>query len=1266
MGRREVPVDPMAGPVQRFAYELRRLREGAGGPTYRAMARGVSYSAVTLSRAAAGEQLPSLEVTLAYVEACGGDPGEWERRWHETVAAIAEQSPTLDDVGESPYQGLARFEPADHDRFFGRARLVTAVTELARENRFAAVFGPSGSGKSSLLRAGLVPALRQDGRGLAAIRILTPGEHPLRTHATALTPKETGTDGTPQGDTLLLVDQFEEVFTLCTDPTERAAFIDRLLTAQNPDSRLRVIIAVRADFYSRCAEHRDLADTVSEAALLVGPMTPAELRETIIGPAQGAGLIVEREVTARLISEVEGEPGGLPLLSHVLRETWRRRRGRTLTMAAYEAAGGTHGAIARTAEDIFAGFSDQRQQLARLVLLRLITPGDGSQDTRRPVTRSELDFGDRAETLLVVDRLAHARLLTLDDDTIDLAHEALITAWPRLNAWIEEGRERIRAHRHLTEAAQAWNDLGRDPGALYRGTRLTTAQEHFAPSGRAADLTPSEQAFLTASHTALTRDTHRRRTLLTTLTLVMALALIAGVIAWQQNTTSGRRHAEVEARRITTVAQAMRHTDPKRAMRLSVAAWRLADTTETRSALLGAMTQHEDEALNVPERDATDRGLIKGSKLRLTADGRTLVSVQRDRIKTWDLRDPSRARTYPGPGKPFDPRYELAANGRILVFPREGDGVTLWDVRAGRARGQLPLEAVTGLALSRNEASLAAVNGALDVVEVWEMKSRRRVLTVPIPNHESHDSPDMTLSPDGSRLALCTGDGPPEFWDVARGKRLAMPWAKQMGKTYLCSSKSFAIAPDNRTVAFATDDGIRRWDLGSGRELARLNSQKPESIRFSEDAAYLMATGNDELLVWRLTFAEAPVFRHALEDEPLGDFALDVADGSLRYKYWDEATVRSLSLGRVTTNQWTKKGPTGGQLAEDGRTLAQVTYTGSEKGFRLLDTRDGRTVGEPPGEPCPPANRPARKQPPADCFGRSAFSADGRFFAYWDVGSERLAVWDVTARREHTRVRPTPGKEDPVRVESFALSADGHRLYIAGVVQDTERVEIWDIRDRARSRRVATLPVTEGKALAVRRDGTGLAAPGGAFADLRTRRVEQRIQEYGENEAITFSPNGLYLAVGDNRGQVTVWDGELRKRLATLSSPEEADIVRSSIRDGHDEIQAMQFNGVTALTFSPDGSLLAVGDSSGTVQLWDVASSRPLGSPLPTPGDPVLSLAFDADGHTLYTAGLYAGLETYDIDPPRLAATVCRRAGSGLSPAEWQDHLPDLPYRKTC
>ncbi|NUP20668.1 MAG: helix-turn-helix domain-containing protein, partial [Streptomyces sp.] len=502
MARPERPVDPNAGPVQRLAHELRELRRTAGTPSYRTMAEAAGFSATTLSQAAAGEKLPSLGVVQGYVRACGGDPGEWEPRWKDAQEAATAITVADEPDAPPPYRGLARFEPDDHALFFGRDRMVEELKQLVCDHRLAVLFGASGSGKSSLLRAGLIPRLREEiarRERPAVLRVLTPGARPAEQYGHLLAPAE------DEPESWVVVDQFEEVFTLCRDRAERARFIDLLLASRDPSGRVRVLVSVRADFYARCSEHRGLADALRGACLLVGPMTADELREAVTKPAQTAGLLVERELTARLVEEVLDEPGGLPMLSHALLETWRRRQGRMLTLAAYQAAGGVRGAIAASAEEVYGKLDAAQAHTARLLLLRMVEPGQGTPDTRRPLTRTELDEWADPDVAVVVERLARARLLTADEEGVHLAHEALITCWPRLHGWIEEDRERLRHHRRLTEAARTWLEHDRDPGALYRGTRLTRAEELFADAdgiltGPEGDfVTGSERDFLTGS-----------------------------------------------------------------------------------------------------------------------------------------------------------------------------------------------------------------------------------------------------------------------------------------------------------------------------------------------------------------------------------------------------------------------------------------------------------------------------------------------------------------------------------------------------------------------------------------------------------------------------------------------------------------------------------------------------------------------------------------------------------------------------------------------
>lgn len=1329
MGRREKPLDPTDGPVARFAAELRKVRQEAGAPSYRVMAQRAGYSVTTLSQAAAGDKLPSPAVVRAYAEACGADPQEWERRWRDAEREQAEEP--LDEgaggSGESPYRGLTRFEPDDEGLFFGRERLTEDLVRRVREGRFTVVFGPSGGGKSSLLRAGLIPRLRRADEGMArpaAIRILAPGEHPLRTRTEIFTP------AAGDGDTWLIVDQFEEVFTLCRDPQERADFIDRLLEARSPGSRLRVVLGVRADFYGRCAEHRVLADVLSDASLLVTAMSPGELRQAVVKPAQVSGLIVERELTARLVHEADGEPGALPLLSHALRETWRRRRGRALTLQGYEDTGGVHGAIARTAEDVHAQLSDSRRELARLILLRLIAPGEGAQDTRRPIRRAELDFGERAEVDAVVDLLARARLITLDDDTVDLAHEALITSWPRLGAWVDAHRDRLRAHRHLTEAARTWEELKHDGGALYRGARLTTAVEHFtAEGGGCADLTGLELSFLTASRRARTRARRRRRVLSGALAVLVVLSVVAGALAWRESRTSERRQVEAEARRIAAAAASMRDHDPVTAMRLSVAAWRLAESSETRSALLGAMAQREVSSFSRPG------AASEAMATELTADGRTLVAVGAKRVRTWDMRElRPRARSYPGLGKlaSDEPGVQVSPDGRVLAL--EHTGYTLmWDVRAGREISRLPAAEPESLVFSPDGRRVTLHVWNLDVPDTvvgsdgsdpsegssgsapppdpdsdpdesgaWEssgesgasegsdpaddsysklfdVRSGRALLTM---KRHSDSTESLALSADNRLLARCGEEGPLELWDIAKRTRLNRSWLTKDKKGFDCDGATFVFTPDGKHLACVTSREIRRWDLRSGRRTPKVASKGMEDVRFSVDGKFAVASTADGVEMWRLAAPDAPVLRVATVGSASWGFELDLDAGAVRYFNETRTVVHSLSVRPVVDAAWRPDYFSPGELAADGRTQAVVRHRGDGKELRLIDTRSGRTVFKPPVDPCPRADEDSPQSgssggkisqevvgsgvlgddadQPEECTDLMAFSADGRYFAYGQARPMntapspehgRVRVWDVRGGREHAVVDVGGEPMEGSGLDGIVLSADGSRLFVArSMMRDTTTV--WDLRSGGRPKKVRTLKGISG-GLAVRHDSTRVAS-WSAIADPRSGKTVATSLSGSLTSELAFSPGGQYLAAGDAYGRVTIWDGAGRTRRAVLTAADSA------------ATPAADDDWVTALAFSHDDTTLAVATHSGAIQLWDVPSSQPLGSPLPAPGDAITSLAFGADGETLFAGGSHVPLQKYALDPARLVDAVCERAGSGLSRRDWRTYLPDLSYRATC
>jgi WD40 repeat protein len=988
------------------------------------MAQRTSQGASTLSQAAAGERLPTLPVVLAYVQACGGDPQEWEVRWREAAAEEAAEPRASDEDAEPPYRGLARFEAGDAKLFFGRDQLTDRLLDLVRSRRFTAVFGPSGSGKSSLLRAGLIPGLRAPGLTgprPAALRVLAPGAHPLRTHEQRLVPKDA------DGDTWLVVDQFEEVYTLCADPAERDRFIDCLLAATDPASRLRVVIAVRADFLGRCAEHPALTAALQEATMLVGPMSRDELREAIVRPARTARLIVERPLTARVLDEIEDEPGALPLMSHALLETWHRRKGRALTLETYEAIGGLHGSVAHTAEDIHARLTPAQADLARRILLRLITPGEGTPDTRRPAPRAELDIGDPTDTAAVLERLVHARLITVSQDTVDLAHEALITAWPRLRGWIEQDRERLRLHRRLTEAARTWEELGRESSALYRGSRLTAADEHL----HRRELTALEHAFLTASlnardhaQRATRRAARRLRRLRTALCVAAALAMIAGLVAWQWNRLGERRLAEATSRRVASAAESLRYADPLTALRLSVAAWRISPTLEARAALMGALTQPEQDAFTEPGSTVNDPVLSN--------DGAMLISAGAGRVRLWNLTTHQLIRTL-RIGKD-DSFYHVSPDGRRLLF-LTADRWQLRDATSG-APTRLPLPFTDGMVSfgpTDDMLFLHDDNGRL--IGLWDLRRHRR-LPPDGPGQTSGSSPE-----EGNHQAECTRSGELQLWDGSTEHRFRSTGPLASAVRLTCGPpdglRTHPLYPGNDRLIIATGSQIRTWDTRTGKEGPSVHASPHYSVTVTADGKFLTTVDKQAILVWRLSNPDRPVYRYPLHGRIVAA-RLEPLHKVIRYIEQQPASVpvvRALYLGNALDTSWRTGAPEeASSTAKLGPpfaiTLTSVVADPVNSGRMAVGDEYGWvTIWDPALKhrfAMFDALSTSQEDETPQAVSALAYSSDGRIMAV--AGGNTVRLWDTTTTRPLGGGLLTSGDQ----VRSLAFSRNGATLTVRG------------------------------------------------------------------------------------------------------------------------------------------------------------------------------------------------------------------------------------------
>jgi WD40 repeat protein len=1141
--------------------------------------------------------------------------------------------------------------------------------DAERLTRFLAVVGPSGSGKSSLVKAGLIPALWQGklaGSEKWFVAEMLPGSHPLEELEIALirvaanqaanlheqlSRDERGLLRIAQlilpedgSELVLVVDQFEEVFTLVEDEAARQHFLNLLLTAVTDSrSRVRVVVTLRADYYDRPLHYPEFGEVLRSRMETVLPLGAKALERAIAGPAERVGVTFEPGLVAQIVAEMNYQAGALPLLQYALTELFERREGRRLTHQAYQEIGGAGGALANRADELYLSFDETGRELARQMFLRLVTLGEGAEDTRRRVARSELlaigtnlasqpplhvergsratrDGGEVSDDLMdeIIDTYATYRLLSLDNDpathtpTVEVAHEAILREWERLRGWLNESRDEIKLQRQLAAMAAEWRTNKEDHSYLAHGSRLGQV-EAWAKDTQLA-LTPHERTFLDASiaererQHVVERERQARekrleqhsRNFLRGLVAVFVVATLIGFglagIAINQSQIAQRNAAESQNVALVAGSQAAFATgNTDQAIALALQAVTLNPTSAPAQVALGQAAYTPGTMRRfMAHTDAIDN-------IALSPDGRTFVSGSWDHtLILWDIQTGAIIRRFQG-HTDIVTSVAFSPDGRTFISGSPDKTLILWDVQ-------------TGAILRR------FVGGG----EVW----------------------GMSLSPDGKTAVSGGADNFAILWDVQTGAILRRLGADGNGHTGAIESPVFS--PDGRTVLTgAWDNTLILWDVQTGTLIRRFggdgkgHTQPITAVVFSPDGRTALSGGRDNTIILWDVAAGTEIRRmkdvqgwvQGLAFSPDGHTALS-PDGNNLVSLWNVDTGE-----RIRSFQGHSQMVFCVVIMRDGRTAISGSADGE---IRLWDLEQGQVIRR---------------------FGRHPLgitgidrSPDGSIALSGSQDGTAI-FWDIQTGKELGRYTST------YPLSSVSIAPDGKTALItsANTAGNEGELLLLDIHTGSIMRRFGPLP-TAPYIASFSPDGlTAVSTGAGGYVILWDVATGTEIRRFTGHEnyqlnnpnmggyggfftdgsiGVYFPAAGTAITLNASTGQEVrqftmepypfCWlftDGKTILSFAGLS-PTLIDTTTNTTLRYYPELASVPFAG---MNFTPDGRLGIAGAFDGTTRIWDMQTGHVIRR-MPNLSVPVGALTVLPDAHEV-VVGLNDGqVELWRID----------------------------------